>query len=97
MHPVIALLNAGVLMDVIGIGYENFTTAQRNSVIEAYPRGASFEERLIQTFYDGIKHSPDTTYGTINADILVAKDPNFRRIDMRSRILHSRWRERENG
>jgi len=93
MQPVIALLNAGVLMDVIGIGYDNFTTAQRNAVIEAYPRGPSFEEQLIQTFYDGNKHKPDTTYGTINADILVAKDPNFRRIDMCSRILHSRWRE----
>jgi hypothetical protein len=93
MHPVIALLNAGVLMDVIGIGYENFTSAQRNSVVEAYPRDPSFEEQLIQTFYDGIKHRPDTTYGTINADILAAKDPNFRRIDMCSRILHSRWRE----
>jgi hypothetical protein len=93
MHPVIALLNAGVLMDVIGIGYEKFTETQRNSVVEAYPRDPSFEEELIQTFYDGIKHKPDTTYGTINADILAAKDPNFRRIDMCSRILHSRWRE----
>jgi hypothetical protein len=93
MHPVIALLNAGVLMDVIGVGYENFSAAQRNSVVEAYPRDPSFEEQLIQTFYDGNKHRPDTTYGTINADILAAKDPNFRRIDMCSRILHSRWRE----
>jgi hypothetical protein len=93
MHPVIALLNAGVLMDVIGIGYENFAAAQRNSVVEAYPRDPSFEEQLIQTFYDGMKHKPDTTYGTINADILAAKDPNFRRTDICSRILHSRWRE----
>jgi hypothetical protein len=93
MHPVIALLNAGVLMDVIGIGYENFTTAQRNSVVEAYPRDSSFEEQLIQTFYDGMKHRPETTYGTINADILAARDPSFRRIDVCSRILHSRWRE----
>jgi hypothetical protein len=93
MHPVIALLNAGVLMDVIGIGYENFSAAQRNSVVAAYPRDPSFEEQLIQTFYDGIKHRPDTTYGTINADILAAKDPNFRRTDTCSRILHSRWRE----
>jgi hypothetical protein len=93
MHPVIALLNAGVLMDVIGIGYEKFTAAQRNSVVEAYPRPSSFEEELIETFYDGIKHKPDTTYGTINADILAAKDPTFQRIDMCLRILHSRWRD----
>jgi HD domain len=91
MHPVIALLNAGVLMDVIGIGYENFSAAQHNSLIDAYPRAPSFEEQLIQAFYDGNKHRPDTTYGTINADILAAKDPNFRRTDTCSRILHSRW------
>jgi hypothetical protein len=94
MHPVIALLNAGVLMDVVGIGYENFSAAQRNSLIAAYPRDASFEEQLIQAFYDGNKHRPDTTYGTVNADFLAAKDPNFRRTDACSRILHSQWRER---
>jgi HD domain-containing protein len=93
MHPVIALLNAGVLMDVIGIGYDSFTAAQRNSVVEAYPREPLFEEQLIQAFYEGTRHRPDTTYGTINADILAAKDPNFRRVDVCARILHSRWRE----
>jgi hypothetical protein len=93
MHPLIALIASGVLMDVIGIGYDNFTAGQRHSVVEAYPREPSFEEDLIETFYDGVKHRPDTTYGTVNADILAAKDPNFRRTDMCSRILHSRWRE----
>jgi hypothetical protein len=93
MHPVIALLNAGVLMDVIGIGYEDFTAAQRSSVVAAYPREPSFEEQLIQALYDNNKHKPDTTYGTVNVDFLAAKDPNFRRIDTCSRILHSRWRE----
>jgi hypothetical protein len=93
MHPVIALLNAGVLMDVVGIGYEAFTEAQRNSVVAAYPRPPSFEEEIIEAFYQGMKHKPDTTYGTINADILAAKDPSFHRMDVCSRILHSRWRE----
>jgi len=40
MHPVIALLNAGVLMDVVGIGYEAFTEAQWVTVrgaIAPYP------------------------------------------------------------
>ncbi len=32
MHPVIALINAGVLMDAVGIGYDQFTEAQRASV-----------------------------------------------------------------
>jgi HD domain-containing protein len=93
MHPVIALLNVGVLVDVVGIGYDTFTAAQRDAVVDAYPREPSFEEQLIQAFYDGFKHKPDTTFGTLNADIIAAKDPNFRRMDVCSLMLHSRWRE----
>jgi hypothetical protein len=92
MHPVIALVNAGVLMDVVGIDYEKFTDAQRNSVLEAYPRAERFEEEIIQAFYDWNKHKPQTTYGTINADVLADKDPHFQRIDVCSRIRHSRWK-----
>lgn len=94
MHPVIALINAGVLMDAVGVGYEQFTEAQRISVTAHYPRGADFEEAFIQTFYDWNKHKPETTYGTVTADVFVEKDPNFHRPDMCSRIRHSRWTTR---
>jgi hypothetical protein len=92
MHPVIALVRAGVLMDMVGIEYEKFTEAQRNAVIGAYPRAPRFEEEIIQTLYDWNKHKPDTTYGTVNADVLAEKDPNFHRIDMCSRIRRSPWK-----
>jgi hypothetical protein len=92
MHPVIALVNAGVTMDVVGIEYEKFTEAQRNFVLEAYPRAPRFEEEIIQTFYDWNKHKPETTYGTINADFLADKDPNFQRFDVCSVIRQSRWK-----
>lgn len=92
MHPVIALVNAGVLMDVLGAEYEKFTEAQRNAVTEAYPRDPRFEEDIIQAFYDGAKHKPETTYGTIMADVLADKDSNFHRLDVCSRIRHSRWK-----
>jgi hypothetical protein len=94
MHPVIALINAGVLMDAVGIGYDQFTESQRTSVTALYPRGASFEEEFIQAFYDWNKHKPETTYGTVTADVLAEKDPNFHRPDMCSRIRHSSWRTR---
>jgi HD domain len=91
MHPVIALVNAGVLMDAVGIGYEHFTEAQRTAVTALYPRGARFEEEFIQAFYDWNKHKPETTYGTVTADVFAEKAPNFHRPDMCSRIRHSRW------
>lgn len=91
MHPVIALINAGVLMDVLGVEYEKFTEAQRNSVVEAYPRAPLFEEEIIQAFYDGVKHKPETAYGTIMADVLAEKDPNYHPINVCSSIRQSPW------
>lgn len=92
LHPVIALVTAGVVMDVVGIGYDDFPAAQRDAVIGAYPRVASFEDDLIQAFYDGIKDKPETTFGNVNADVLADKDPHFHRGDYCSLIRGSRWR-----
>jgi hypothetical protein len=91
MPPVIALVNAGVLMDVLGVEYEQFTEVQRTSVVEAYPRAPRIDEEIIQAFYDGVKHKPETAHGTVMADVLAYKDSNFQRIDVCSRIRHSRW------
>jgi hypothetical protein len=91
LHPVVALVTAGVVMDVVGVGYDDFPAAQRDAVIGAYPRAPSFEEDLIHAFYEGIKHKPDTTFGNFNADILAEKDPHFHRGDYCSLIRGSRW------
>src|ERR1700730_11701683 len=63
MHPIIALVTAGVEMDVLGISYEEFPDAQREAVVAAHPRSPQFKEDIIQAFYDGIKHKPETTFG----------------------------------
>src|SRR5713226_8749395 len=54
MHPVVALLTAGVEMDVLGIDYACFADSDRNAVVEAFPRRANFKEDILQAFYDGI-------------------------------------------
>jgi hypothetical protein len=92
MHPVIALLTAGVEMDVLGIAYEEFPDAEREAVVAAYPRAPHFKEEIIQTFYDGIKHKPDTTFGNVKADVLADKDPQFVRGNFCSVIRGSRWK-----
>jgi hypothetical protein len=91
MHPVIALVTAGVEMDVLGIAYDQFTDAQRNAVVAAYPRTPHFKEDIIQTFYDGIKHKPDTTFGNVKADVLADKDPHFVRGNFCHVIRGSHW------
>jgi len=91
MRPEIALVQAGAGMDVAGRGFDAFTPAQRDAVTAAFPREADFEHGIIDAFYQGMKHRPDSTFGTFNDDILAFKDPEFRRIDMCSAILASDW------
>ena len=91
MHPVIALVTAGVEMDVLGIAFAEFTRAEREAVVERHPRPAQFKEEIIQAFYDGIHHRPETTFGNVKADILADKDPSFRPENFCRVIRASAW------
>lgn len=91
MHPVIALVTAGVEMDVLGIDYDKFNEADREAVVGRFPRTSRFKEDIIQAFYDGIKHKPDTTFGNVKADVLAEKDPNFHRGNFCTVIRNSAW------
>lgn len=77
MHPVIALLIAGVEMDVLGIKYCDYPDEVRNAIVTEYPRTPHFKEDILQTFYNGIRKKPDTTFGNVKADVLADKDPKF--------------------
>ena len=92
MHPVVALLTAGVEMDVLGIDYASFTESDRNAVVKAFPRTVHFKEDILQAFYDGIKHKPETTFGNVKADVLADKDPGFQRGNFCRIIRNSSWR-----
>jgi HD superfamily phosphodiesterase len=91
MHPVIALVTAGVEMDVLGLAYGEYSDAEREAVVQAHPRTAHFKEDIIQTFYNGIKHKPETTFGNVKADVLADKDPAFRRGNFCNVIRGSAW------
>jgi hypothetical protein len=97
MAPEIALVQAGAGMDVAGRGHDQFTTEQREAVLAAYPRERDFPMRMIDAFHDGMKHRPETTFGTFNDDFLAFKDPGFQRVNICSAILHSPWEHAPNG
>jgi hypothetical protein len=92
MHPVVALLTNGVEMDVLGIAYSEFSDADREAIVAAYPRTKHFKEDIIQAFYKGIKHKPETTFGNVKADVLADKDPKFQRMNFCSIIRCSQWK-----
>ena len=91
MHPVVALVTAGVEMDVLGLSYPEYSDAEREAVVRAHPRSEHFKEDIIQTFYNGIRHKPDTTFGNVKADVLADKDPRFVRGNFCSVIRSSAW------
>lgn len=91
MHPVVALVTAGVEMDVLGQPYAQYSDAERDAVVHAHPRGHNFKEDIIQAFYDGIKRKPQTTFGNVKADVLADKDPTFERGNFCTVIRRSAW------
>jgi hypothetical protein len=91
MRPVVALLTAGVEMDVLGIAFDEFNDVERQTVVAAFPRTPHFKEDIIQTFYEGMKHRPNTTFGTVNADVLADKDAHFQRGNFCRVIRQSQW------
>ena len=91
MHPVIALLTAGVEMDVLGIAFSEFSEVERQSVVDAHPRPGRFKEEIIQAFYDGVSPRPQTTFGNVKADVLADKDPSFQPENFCRVIRASAW------
>jgi hypothetical protein len=92
MHPIIALVTAGVEMDVLGLTYKEYSDTERKAVVRAHPRPEHFKEEIIQTFYNGIKHKPDSTFGNVKADVIADKEPKFRRGNFCSVIRNSLWK-----
>jgi hypothetical protein len=88
----VALVQAGVEVDVIGLGREDLSQEALAAVTAAHPR-PQFKQRIIQAFYDGMKHRPQTTFGTMNDDVLAHFDPAFKREDFVDIILNNGWPE----
>ena len=92
MRPTIALVTAGVEMDVLGIAYHDFSHDHRDHVCAHHPREANFKEGIIDHFANGIIKKPGTTFGNVKADVLALKDPeHFVRGNFCSIILGSAW------
>jgi len=89
----VALVTSGVEMDVLGLAYEQFSDPEREAVVMAHPRGGDFKNAIIRAFYEGMEHRPDSTFGTVNDDVLAHLDPKFKRTDFCRVILQSSWRD----
>jgi HD superfamily phosphodiesterase len=90
--PETALVTAGVETDVLGIGRDDLAAEDLDAVVAAHPR-PDFKRQILAAFNAGMKHRPQTTFGTCNADVLERFDPAFARDNFVDNILGNTWPE----
>jgi hypothetical protein len=77
MRPEVALLNSGVLLDVLGKGLDQFPSDLRDEIVARYPR-KNFKRDFIKAYFAGFANKPETTFGTVNASICERFIPGFK-------------------
>ncbi|NKQ26070.1 HD domain-containing protein [Streptomyces galbus] len=90
MGPETAATAYGVLTDAIGWNLDRLDGGQVEEIVAAHPRG-EFKKEFLQAFVEGLKDRPDTTYGTVNADVLEHFVPGFHRTSMVERVTGAPW------
>ena len=73
-------------MDVGGAGGE------RHGVLTAHPR-TGFKEGIVEAFAAGMRDKPETTFGTMNTDVLEEKLPGYVRPNFCDMIRGSHFKE----
>jgi HD superfamily phosphodiesterase len=90
LEPEIALVTAGVETDVLGIGHAELKPGDIDAVTAAHPR-IDFKRAIVDAFAEGFRHRPQTTFGTVNGDVLEHRVPGFRHLDFVQVIEDSPW------
>jgi len=92
LAPEVAVVTLGVETDVLGFDLDEITEAQRTDVVAAHPR-PDFKNRILRAFHQGMADRPDTTFGTMNDDVLAYFDLSFTRKDFVDIIRNNAWPE----
>ena len=90
--PEVALVTAGVELDVLGLGYDDVPSDAREQVLAAFPR-VDFKRRIVRAFADGIAHKPQTAFGNVKADVLEKLLPGYVRPNFCEMIAGSPFRD----
>lgn len=92
MSAVIASTTAGVEADVLGINLATIAADEITEITTAHPR-PQFKRRILEAFFSGFSDRTETTFGTVNADVLEHFLPEYRHINFVSVIQESAWDE----
>jgi HD superfamily phosphodiesterase len=88
----VALVTAGVELDVLGVGYDALHAGLLSDVLERLPR-PDFKRQIIHAFAQGIAHKPATAFGNVKADVLERELPGYVRPNFCELILTSPFAE----
>ena len=89
-QPEVWLVTLGVEYDVLGLHFDELSAEQRQAVLAAHPR-TRFKEGIIEAFSAGMRDKPETTFGTMNTDILEATLPGYVRPNFCDYIRNARF------
>jgi hypothetical protein len=89
-QPEVGLVTLGVEYDVLGLHFDELSAEQREAVLAAHPR-AGFKTGIVEAFSAGMRDKPETTFGTMNTDILEATVPGYVRPNFCDYIQNSRF------
>src|SRR3954452_15498875 len=89
-QPEVRLVTLGVEYDVLGLHFDELSPEQREAVLDAHPR-AGFKKGIVEAFSEGMRDRPETTFGTMNTDILEATVPGYVRPNFCDYIRNARF------
>jgi hypothetical protein len=89
-QPEVRLVTLGVEYDVLGLHFDELSAEQREQVLAAHPR-TDFKKGIVEAFSAGMRDKPETTFGTMNTDILEATVPGYVRPNFCDYIQGSRF------
>ena len=89
-QPEVRLVTLGVEYDVLGLHFDGLSPERRQAVIAAHPR-IDFKAGIVEAFSAGMRDKPETTFGTMNTDILEATVPEYVRPNFCDYIQNSRF------
>jgi hypothetical protein len=75
-QPEVRMVTLGVEYDVLGLHFDELSAGEREAVLAAHPR-VEFKAGIVEAFSGGMRDKPETTFGTMNTDILEATVPGY--------------------
>lgn len=77
MKPEVSLFYTGIGLDVVGIGFDQFSAELREEIVAEYPR-ENFNGEIAAAFFGGFAHKPASTWATVMAGVCERFIPDYR-------------------